>query len=234
VPVEGQEGQTQRALVRLALDPERSALQQLRDPSRYPEITATARQLTRIRLYRDWSFGPESRLRRGQSAASMSGELLDEDAANLGLVLHELRTFPDAWRRVKSAMALLYTGCDDLHVSFAGGTVQLFVLEGERRHKIPASRASDGTLRYLALVALLCHPSPPPLLCIDEPELGLHPYLMSSVASMLREASQRTQVVVSTHSAGLLAALGDLRGEALVFERGEAGTVLRRGLSDEG
>jgi predicted ATPase len=119
-------------------------------------------------------------------------------------------------------------------VSFAGGTVQLFVLEGERRHKIPASRASDGTLRYLALVALLCHPSPPPLLCIDEPELGLHPYLMASIASMLREAATRTQVVVATHAEGLLAALGDLRDEVLVFERGPGGTTLRRGLSSEG
>ncbi|WP_419621951.1 AAA family ATPase, partial [Thiolapillus sp.] len=41
-----------------------------------------------------------------------------------------------------------------------------------RRH---ACRLSDGTLRYLCLLAILCHPKPPPLVCIEEPELGLHP-----------------------------------------------------------
>ncbi len=61
-----------------------------------------------------------------------------------------------------------------------GGTVQVFFQEG--RNTIPATRLSDGALRYLSLLTILLHPTPPPLVCIEEPELGLHPDILPTVA----------------------------------------------------
>ena len=68
------------------------------------------------------------------------------------------------------------------------GSVQVFLQEGNV--PIPATRLSDGTLRYLCLLAILCNPTLPPLVCIEEPELGLHPDILPGLADLLREASE--------------------------------------------
>lgn len=66
------------------------------------------------------------------------------------------------------------------------------------------SQLSDGTLRYICLAALLLQPTPPSTIIIDEPELGLHPYAIKLLASMLHEAATRVQLVVSTQASLLL------------------------------
>jgi len=63
---------------------------------------------------------------------------------------------------------------------------------------------SDGTLRYICLATLLLQPNPPSTIIIDEPELGLHPYAIKLLVSMLHEAAQRAQLIVSTQASLLL------------------------------
>lgn len=63
---------------------------------------------------------------------------------------------------------------------------------------------SDGTLRYICLAALLLQPKPPSTIIIDEPELGLHPYAIKLLASLLHEAAERIQLIVSTQASLLL------------------------------
>jgi predicted ATPase len=77
---------------------------------------------------------------------------------------------------------------------------------------------SDGSLRYLCLLAILCDPEPPPLIGLEEPELGLHPDLLPKVADLLVAAAQRTQLIVTTHSDILVDALTE-RPDALVHLR---------------
>ena len=96
------------------------------------------------------------------------------------------------------------------------------------RSPIPATRLSDGTLRYLCLLAILCHPNPGPLICIEEPELGLHPDVLPKIAALLKEASERTQIIVTTHSDVLVDAMSDMPEAVLVAERSETGTKLER------
>jgi len=117
---------------------------------------------------------------------------------------------------------------DDLTVKIYGGTAQLYLHETGLARPIPATRLSDGTIRFLCLVAMLCHPDPPPLLCIEEPELGLHPDIMPTIGEMLIDASQRTQLIVTTHSAPLISALSDIPEAVLVCERDESGSHLTR------
>ena len=69
---------------------------------------------------------------------------------------------------------------------------------------VPASDLSDGTLRFLYLLAILANPNPPPLIAIDEPETGLHPRMLSIIGEFAAEAARRTQVVFTTHSAAFL------------------------------
>jgi predicted ATPase len=63
---------------------------------------------------------------------------------------------------------------------------------------------SDGTLRYICLATLLLQPNPPATIIIDEPELGLHPYAIKLLASLLHEAAENVQLIVSTQASLLL------------------------------
>lgn len=66
------------------------------------------------------------------------------------------------------------------------------------------NQLSDGTLRYICLATLLLQPRPPATIIIDEPELGLHPYAIRLLASLLHEAAEKAQIIVSTQASLLL------------------------------
>lgn len=218
-------GGTSRSLQQEDVDLEKSILSQRRDPDQYPEITYLGQVLGKIRLYREWSFGRYTAPRLPQKA-DLPNDMLEPDSSNLGLVLNRLRRDPAVKQRLLTALQALYSGIDDYDVQIEGGTVQVFFHEG--RFTVPATRLSDGTLRYLCLLAVLCHPNPPPLICIEEPELGLHPDVLPTLAELLKEASTRTQLIVTTHSDVLVDAMSDQPECVLVAEKTDAGTTLTR------
>ena len=155
-------------------------------------------------------------------------DFLLENAANLGLVLNNLLNNPKMKREFIEKLHLFYDAVDDISTRIQGGTVQVFIHEKGVHEPIPATRLSDGTLRYMCLLSILCHPAPPPVICIEEPELGLHPDILPTIADLLKEASKRTQLIVTTHSDALVSALSDTPEAVLVCERNESGTTLRR------
>ena len=224
-PVLNVKGRKPRSLQRDNVDVERSILAQRRDPDQYPEITYLAEILPRIRLYREWSFGRYTTPRLPQKS-DLPNFVLAPDASNLGLVLNSLRRDPSVKAQVLKALQELYDGIDDYDIQIEGSTVQVFLHEG--RFTVPATRLSDGTLRYLCLLAILCHPNPPPLVCIEEPELGLHPDILPTIARLLRDASERCQLIVTTHSDVLVDALTDTPEAVLVCEKHEGATTLKR------
>ncbi len=83
-------------------------------------------------------------------------------------------------------------------------------------------------MRFLCLLAILCHPSPPPLICIEEPELGIHTDIIPIIADLLKEASNRTQLIVTTHSEALVDELTQTPETVLVCEKREGRTRLQR------
>ena len=181
----------------------------------YPALWHLKEQYKRIRLYRDWSFGPSTPLRQNQSAHDRT-DFLTEGGTNLALVLSHFQG--ENKRQLVAALQELFDGIVDVTCPVTSGSVSLF-LEEENGKQIPASRLSDGTLRYLCLLAILLHPEPPPLIAIEEPELGLHPDVVAKVAELLVDASQRTQVVVTTHSRMLVDALSDHPSSVVVCEK---------------
>jgi predicted ATPase len=142
------------------------------------------------------------------------------------LFLNHLRGIPKAKKQVIEHLRDLYDGLEDFDIRVQGGAVEVFLTEGD--FVIPASRLSDGTLRYLCLLAILCDPEPPPLICIEEPELGLHPDLLPKIADLLVAASERTQLVVTTHSDILVDALSDTPEAVVVVEKHNGQTVAKR------
>ena len=181
----------------------------------YPAIWYLREQYKGIRLYRECLFGPSTALRQSQSAHDRT-DFLAEGGANLALVLSHFRG--GSRRKLVETLQELFDGVVDITCPVTSGSVSLFLEESGGR-QIPASRLSDGTLRYLCLLAILLHPAPPPLVAIEEPELGLHPDVVAKVAELLVDASQRTQLVVTTHSRMLVDALSDHPSSVVVCEK---------------
>ena len=140
--------------------------------------------------------------------------------------MNNLRRSPKVKTRLLQALRKLYDGITDFEVIIEGNTVQVFFQEDNI--VVPATRLSDGTLRYLCLLAILCHPSPPPLVCIEEPELGLHPDVLPTISELLLEASERGQFIVTTHSEVLVDALTDHPECLVVCEKHCGQTEMRR------
>lgn len=184
-----------------------------------------AQAYEKIRLYREWQFGRNTIFRTPQRA-DQRNDRLESDFSNLGMVLSRLRKDPATKRALVTGLQDLYEGLTDFEVITEGGTVQIFFTEGD--FSIPATRLSDGTLRYLCLLAILLDPTPPPLICIEEPELGLHPDMMPKIADLLIDASKRTQLVVTTHSDVLIDALSEQPESVLVCEKHEGQTQIKR------
>ncbi len=207
------------------LDSQQSVLSQRRDPDHYPELTWLGDTYPRIRLYREWSFGRNTPPRLPQDAG-LPNDFLREGAQNLGLMLNRLKREPKNKRRFLDALRQLYEGVMDFDVIIEGGTVQVILQENDI--VMPAIRLSDGTLRYLSLLSILCHPSPPPLVCLEEPELGLHPDILPGLADLMREASERCQLIVTTHSDVLVDKLTDTPESVVVCEKHDGQTQLQR------
>lgn len=220
----------QRRLRHETVEADQSILAQRKDPEQYPEITHLGQQYSAIRTYREWAFGRNTIFREPQRA-DMRNDRMEEDFSNLGLFLNRMRRSPDAKNKILRHLHDLYEGVDDFETIIEGGTVQVFFTEG--RFSIPATRLSDGTLRYLCLLALLCDPAPPPLLCIEEPELGLHPDILPKIADLLVEASERTQLIVTTHSEILVDAMTNRPETVVVCEKHEGQTQMKRLSADD-
>lgn len=220
-------GRVVRQLQPVELSTEQSIISQRKDKDVYPEITYLGDQFANIRLYTDWNLGRYAAPRMPQQTDDPDDFLL-EDASNLGLVLNDLEHRGSTKKFLTDEFRKFYDAADAISTKVQGGTIQVFVHEKGLSRPVPATRLSDGTLRYLCLLSILCHPTPPPLICLEEPELGLHPDILPTIAELLIDAAQRTQLIVMTHSDILISALSETPEAVLVCERDERGSHLRR------
>ncbi|HEY3738403.1 MAG TPA: AAA family ATPase [Bryobacteraceae bacterium] len=205
--------------------PDRSILTQVRDPENYPALASLERAYDGFRLFRNWQFGPTASLRQPQSVSLRDDFLAEDGCDNLAMVLSNLPG--KAKSQLTESLKKLYEGIDRISPQKVGAAIQLFLREAGDR-QIRATRLSDGTLRYLCLLAILLHPDPPPFVAIEEPELGLHPDVIQHVATLLIDASRRTQLVVTTHSRRLIDELGDLPDSVVVCEKHDGESTFER------
>lgn len=89
-----------------------------------------------------------------------------------------------------------------------------------------AAQLSDGTLRFIALATLLMQPNPPKVILIDEPELGLHPVAISKLAALIRKASAKSQLIISTQSVNLVDNFDPK--DVVIVERSEGASTFKR------
>jgi predicted ATPase len=161
-------------------------------------------------IYHDIRVDQEAEIRR--AVVTQLEKRIEADGQNLIAVLHTLYTDDPRFEEfLDDAMTAAFPN-DYEKLSFSpaeDGRVQMRVRRKHTKKKDSASDLSDGTLRFLFLLAILGASDPPPLIAIDDPEAGLHPRMLPIVGAIAADTAVKSQVMFTTHSPQLLDAFRD-------------------------
>ncbi|MBA3240510.1 MAG: AAA family ATPase [Acidobacteria bacterium] len=190
--------------------------------------------LSSFAVYHDIAIHQDSEIRR--PSVSRLEKRVDSDGQNLINVLHTLYTTDREFERnIDTAMRAAF-GSDYEKLVFppaADQLIQLRVRWKTLKREQSAADLSDGTLRFLLLLTVLASPDPPPVIAIDEPEVGLHPAMLPIIAEYAVDATLRAQVILTTHSPQLLDAFTDKNPTTTVAKWQDGETVLQNLSGDD-
>jgi predicted ATPase len=159
-------------------------------------------------------------------------DYLRSDASNLAAYLFHLRDkYNDTYKQIRKTIALAIPFFGDFILkpqSLPSGEEQIRLLwrQKDNDYALWPNQLSDGSIRFICLTIALMGHNPPATIIIDEPELGLHPYAIVLLGALIRSASMRMQVIISTQSVPLLNefSIKDL----IVVEREKGVSVFKR------
>jgi predicted ATPase len=179
-----------------------SMISEFADPRRCPELLMVRERVRSWRFYDHFRTDADAPAR--QPRIGTRTPVLGHDGADLAAALATIREIGDA--------AALATAVDNafprsrLAIDNSDGRFEVQLHQHGLLRPLGAAELSDGTLRYLLLVAALLTPRPPELLVLNEPETSLHPDLLPALAGLIATAAERAQIVVVSHSQPLLRA----------------------------
>lgn len=185
-----------------------SLLKQRTSQKPVAHLTEAYNLLSNIKVFHFHDTSDTAAVKR--AGAAHDNEYLRPDAGNLAAYLFKLqRENPDVYAQICKTVRLAVPFFDDFvlkPVPLASGEEQIRLLwkQADSDYPLWPSQLSDGSIRFICLVTALLQPNPPSTIIIDEPELGLHPYAITLLGALLRSASKRMQVIVSTQSVPLL------------------------------
>jgi predicted ATPase len=164
-------------------------------------------------------------LRKSQALHSAISELM-VNGGNLGSVLRRLKEdAKEQFDQLVAALGKMVPGIVDIIFEAAGGNlaVKLIYQYGDQTQGFYLAQESDGTLRLLGLLTALYQQPAPSLITIEEPELAVHPGALQTLYEVIKEASERIQIIITTHSPDLIALADpdDLR----IVEKDESGAT---------
>lgn len=139
-------------------------------------------------------------------------QYLRPDASNLAAYLYKLKetsTTNETYEQICKTVRLAIPFFDEFVLNpqvlpSEEEQIRLLWRQKNSDYALWPSQLSDGSLRFICLVTALLQPNPPSTIIIDEPELGLHPYAITLLGALIRSASARMQIIVSTQSVSLL------------------------------
>ena len=187
-------------------------------------------RLGRWRLYHVHDTSVVSPMRK--TAKLNDNAFLRPDGANLPAFLYLLlKKYPDIYRMIRRTIQQVAPFFDDFQLNpdpLNEETIRLAWKHKNSDQYFGVSSLSDGTLRFIVLATLLLQPREllPSVVLVDEPELGLHPHAITLLASLVKQASRQTQVILSTQSSLLLDHFNP--EDVLVADRVGGGTQLTR------
>jgi predicted ATPase len=183
--------------------------------------------LRQIIVHQFHNTSPRARIRAAWNVSD--NRYLKEDGANLGAFLYRLQNErPTHFTMIQDTIRLILPFFAAFELYPESDSVLLRWREIASDQVFNVSQASDGMLRAMALVALLQQPHQdlPAMLILDEPELGLHPYAIEILASLIRSASKHVQVIVATQSVSLIDRFGP--DDIVVVNRAHRETSFKR------
>lgn len=180
-----------------------SVLAQIVEPQQFPLLAELKARFSRWRFYHAFRTDAEAPARQPQ--VGVRTPALAQDGRDLGAALMTIRAIGDS-RALDDAIEQAFPGAELELIGEAGRFSFRLHMPGLLRPLEPAE-ASDGTLRFLYLLAALLSPRPPPFLALNEPETHLHPDMTEALAKLIHGAAERGQVFVVTHSERLAQAL---------------------------
>jgi predicted ATPase len=199
------------------LAPWESMLTELANPGRAPELLAVRDQIRGWRFYDGFRVDADAPARRTQVGTRTP--VLDHDGADVAAALQTIREIGDH-AALDGAIADAFDG-STVEITVAAGRFDLALRQPGMLRPLASAELSDGTLRYLLLVAALLTPRPPALMVLNEPETSLHPDLLAPLARLVERAARGTQLVVVSHSRTLLDRLPSAHAVELVKDLGE-------------
>ena len=191
------------------------------DPRDASELLALRERIRAWRFYDHFRTDAGAPARRPQPGTRTP--VLSADGADLAAALATIQDIGAA-DELDRAVADAFPG-GAVAVQEAGGVFWAEMSQHGLLRPLQAAELSDGTLRYLLLVAALLSPRPPELLVLNEPEASLHPDLLPPLARLVHGASRRSQVVVVSHAPALVAALRGAGAGLVALEKRLGETV---------
>lgn len=210
----------------LSLYSTESLLSQVQEPHAYPELSAVRGEMRRWRFYHHFRTDPGAALRQPQ--VGVLTPVLDHSGADLAASLETIIEIGDV-KALDQAVNHAFPG-SRLEIESERGRFSIRLRMPGILRPLESPELSDGTLRYLCLVAGLLSPRPPALMALNEPETSIHPDLIEPLAKLIADASGRSQMWITTHSLALARHIEDFSGQRRLRLRMVEGETL---LEDE-
>jgi predicted ATPase len=185
-----------------------SMLTHLADPQRTPEVFALRDRIRSWRFYDHFRTDADAPARQAQIGTYTP--VLDDEGRDLAAALQTIREIGHT-EALDAAIDDAFPGAE-LEIRFERARFELAMRQQGLLRPLSGAELSDGTLRYLLLVAIMLTPRPPELLIFNEPETSLHPDLLPALSRLIAKAADTSQVWVVSHSPGLIAALQEQPG----------------------
>ena len=206
------DGEGRRTAYPMALTASESVLGQLREPHRYPHLAALREELCGWRFYHHFRTDADSPLRHPQ--VGVRTPVLSRDGRDLAAALQTIREIGDQ-AGLEHAIEAAFPGAS-LRIESPQARFSLLLHMPGIHRPFEARELSDGTLRYLCLLAALLSPRPPSVLALNEPETSIHPDLLEPLARLIVNAGRTSQLWITTHSATLADQIARHSGVATV------------------
>jgi len=178
-------------------------LRQISDPDRFYPLYTLKRAIEGLVIYDYFDTTLNSKIR--QPASFGVEEKLLSNGENLAQILNRLKNQHALhYNKIQGLIKKINPFFIDTGFDLLGALLYLVLREENLSKSVGARHISDGSLRYLLLLTILYNPERGNLICIDEPEIGLHPDMINTIAEAMKAASKDTQLIVATHSPLLL------------------------------
>ena len=192
-----------------------SMLTHCTDPREASELLVLRERMRGWRFYDHFRTDSDAAARRRQVGTRTS--VLASDGADLAAAIATILEI-GADDALDAAITDAFPG-GSINVNDEDGTFELEMRQHGLLRPLRTAELSDGTLRYLLLVAALLTPRPPELMILNEPETSLHPDLLAPLARLIAQASARSQTLVVSHSEQLVSALRDAGARQITLEK---------------